>query len=76
MIGDIRRHLLLVSFLPFTIHMADGRHLEVPTLDHITVGPSRAYLINDDNSSEVLSGLLMADLTIHAPAKFNPAAST
>ncbi len=69
MIGDIRRHLAQSPFQPFTIHMADGRHIDVPTHDHVTLSVSRAYINRDDESSDTLPGLLMAGLTIHAPGK-------
>lgn len=67
MVGDIRILLLEVPFLPFTIHMADGRHIRVPTREHIGFSGMRTTVTNDDNSLDILSGLLMTGLTVDAP---------
>ena len=67
MTGDIRNHLAEVPFQPFTIHMADGRHIHVPSLDHIKLTTARATVIHDDGTEDILPGLLMAGLTIHTP---------
>ena len=64
MIGDIRRHLETFPFVPFTINMADGRKVQVPTRDHIAFLPTRVIVTHDDGSWDVLPGLLMSGLTI------------
>ena len=71
MTGDIRNHLAKRPFKPFTIHMADGRHIHVPTLDHITLVDARTQVTHDNGDKDILPGLLMAGLTIHAPRDSN-----
>ena len=68
MIGDIKRHLQEDVFIPFTIHMADGRKIHVPTRDHIALSPARAIVTHDDNTWDLLPGLLMTGLTVDVPA--------
>ena len=60
MIGDIRKHLDQHPFVPFTIHLADGRHIRVPTRDHILLAGSRAIV--------TLDSLLMSGLSVDAAA--------
>ena len=64
--GDIRKLTHAIPFVPFTIHLADGGHLRVPTIDHVAVGPSggRVIVFGDDDTYEVLSGLLISRLTV------------
>ena len=66
MIGDISNHLDVVPFRPFTIHMADGRRIHVPTREHINIIGTRAQVVQDNDNVDILPGLLMAGLTIHA----------
>ena len=40
MTDDIREHLLAHQFVPFTIHVADGKEYRVPTPDHAHVLPN------------------------------------
>ncbi len=68
MIGDIRAHLQEDKFIPFTIHMADGRNIHVPTRDHIALSPARAIVTYDDDRWVVLPGLLMTGLTVENAA--------
>ncbi len=37
MIADIRKLITAQPFVPFTITVADGRQLHVPTVDHISI---------------------------------------
>ena len=49
MIGDIRRHLELTRFVPFSVATADGHEYPVPTMDHIWLPPGgRRVAISDD----------------------------
>ena len=66
MTGDIRKLAHAVPFVPFTIHLADGGSLRVPTVDHIAVGPGggRVVVFGDDDSYDVLSGLLISRVTV------------
>lgn len=65
MIGDLRRLIAARSFVPFTIHTADGGQLRVPTVDHIAVSPTGARVIvfADDDSTILVSALLISRLT-------------
>ena len=67
MLGDIRTLLAEVPFLPFIIHMADGREVRVPSRDHISIGTARVTVTRDDGSKNILPGLLMAGLTVDRP---------
>ena len=40
MTDDIREHLLAQPFVPFTIHVADGKEYRIPTADHAHVLPN------------------------------------
>ena len=66
MVNDIRVLLSAVPFVPFTIHMADGRHIRVPTREHIGFSGTRTTVTHDDGSQDILAGLLMAGLTVDA----------
>ena len=68
MIGDIRKHLEKQPFVPFTIHMADGRQIRVPTRDHIAAAGSRAIVMLDNDDYDILSGLLMTGLSVDVSA--------
>lgn len=59
-----------MPFVSFTIHMADGRTIRVPTREHISLSPGRATVIQDDDSRDILPGLLMAGLTVDASPNF------
>lgn len=68
MIADIRKLLAVEPFVPFTIYMADGGHVRVPTVDHVLVFPqgSRLIVTHDDDDYEVLSPLLMSRIAVDA----------
>ena len=68
MIGDIRKLRQNRPFVPFTIHMADGRNFEVKTIDHFLVVGFRAVILNDDESIEILPALLMNGITTQVSA--------
>ena len=71
MLGELRRLLEKDRFEPFTIYMADGEQLHVPTRDHIAVSPKgiRVVVFDDEGIAKVLSGLLMTRVSFddHAP---------
>ena len=69
MIGDIRTHLEIHPFVPFSINMADGRKIHVPTRDHIAFIQTRAIVIHDDGKWDVLPSLLMSGLMIEQPTE-------
>ena len=64
--ADIRKLVNAVPFVPFTIHLADGGQLRVPTVDHIAVPPvgGRIFVFGDDERYDVLSGLLISRITV------------
>jgi hypothetical protein len=66
MTADIRKLVHAVPFVPFTIHLADGGQLRVPTVDHIAVPPAggRVFVFGDDERYDVLSALLISRITV------------
>ncbi len=66
MTSDIRKLVHAVPFVPFTIHLADGGELRVPTVDHIAVPPAggRIFVFGDDERYDVLSALLISRITV------------
>ena len=62
MIGDIRQHLDVAPFEPFTIVTTSGTRYAVPTADHVGLNPrgSRLVVWFDDDSSVTISGLHIA----------------
>ena len=75
MTTDIRKLVHAVPFVPFTIHLADGGQLRVPTVDHVAVPPSggRVFVFRDDEQYDVLSGLLISRITVdREPSRLPP----
>ena len=66
MTADIRKLVHAAPFVPFTIHLADGGQLRVPTVDHIAVPPAggRIFIFGDDDRYDVLSPLLICRVTV------------
>jgi len=66
MTADIQKLVHAVPFVPFTIHLADGGQLRVPTVDHIAVPPAggRVFVFGDDERYDVLSALLISRITV------------
>ena len=66
MTGDIRKLIHAVPFVPFTIHLADGGQLRVPTTDHIAIPPAggRVMVFHDDGMWDMLSALLISRITV------------
>ena len=71
-ISKLRRHR---PFVPFTIHLADGRRFEVPAIGHFLVVGRRAVVLNDNQTIEILPALLMSGVTtrVGAPPEESPA---
>ena len=67
MTADIRRHLQANPFVPFTIHVADGREYQVPTPDHAHVHPNagRVSIYTDDDREFILPALLLSGLALN-----------
>ena len=66
MTADIRKLVHMAPFVPFTIHLADGGQLRVPTVDHIAVAPAggRVVVFGEDDRYDVLSSLLITRITV------------
>lgn len=75
MTGDIRRLLARQPFVPFTIHLADGGELRVPTVDHMAVWPSgkRMMFIDDQDNWTILSPLMISRITVEGDPASEPA---
>ena len=69
MVGDVRKHLEITPFVPFTIRTADGREYAVPTIDHIYLPPvgGRVVVSDDEGVVVVLPGLLITGV-VHKSA--------
>ena len=63
---DIRKLLAANPFIPFTVHLADGGEVRIPTRDHVLLFPqgSRLIVTHDDDSYDVLSSLLISRVTV------------
>lgn len=73
MIADLRKLVHAIPFVPFTIHLADGGKLRVPTLDHIAVPPtgSRVFVFGEDERYDVISAIMITRITVdreHTPS--------
>jgi hypothetical protein len=64
MVADIRKLMEATPFVPFTIYLADGRQLRVPTMHHIAVPPagSRVFVFGDDEGYTVVSPQLISGI--------------
>lgn len=65
-----------MPFVPFTIHLADGGQLRVPTVDHIAVPPAggRIFVFGDDERYDVISALMVTGITVNGESvSTNPA---
>ena len=64
MTGDIRKHLQITPFVPFSVRTSDGRKYPVPTIDHIYLPPSggRVVISDDRGVVAVLPGLMITGL--------------
>jgi len=71
MTADIRHRLAAQPFVPFVVHMADGREYSVPTPDHAHVSPAggRVSIWTDDDTEYILPALLISGLKVRADGK-------
>jgi hypothetical protein len=76
MISDLRRLLAARPFVPFTIFLADGGQLRVPTVDHAAVAPTGARVIGFavDDSTILVSALLISRIAVDPEPASTPAA--
>ncbi|HWB61771.1 MAG TPA: hypothetical protein VG733_19970 [Chthoniobacteraceae bacterium] len=70
MTADIRERLKAQPFVPFNIHVADGREYRIPTPDHAHVlpGNSRVAIYTDDSREIILPALLVSGLAMDPSA--------
>jgi hypothetical protein len=66
MTSDIRQHLAAQPFIPFTVHVADGREYRIPTPDHAHVSPKggRVSIYTDDEREFILPALLISGVAL------------
>ncbi len=66
MIAGIRKLVHAVPFVLFSIHLPDGGHLRVPTVDHVAVSPTggRVIVFADDDTHDILTSLLISRITV------------
>jgi len=66
MTTDIRERLKAQPFVPFTIYVADGRELRVPTPDHAHVDPTRprVAVFTEEAGLHILPALLISGVSI------------
>lgn len=56
-------------FVPFTIHLADGRSLHVPHRDYLSMSPAgRTVIVYHGDAFSTLDLLLVTEVTMDAPA--------
>jgi hypothetical protein len=67
MTGDIRKLVHATPFVPFTIHLANGGQLRVPTVDHVAVPPTggRIFVFGDNERYDVISALMITRVTVN-----------
>jgi hypothetical protein len=69
MVADVRKLIAAQPFIPFTIHLADGGQLRVPTVDHVAISPTgRIFVFGDDDDYNILSALLISRVTVDRQA--------
>jgi hypothetical protein len=68
MIADIRERLDARPFVPFTIHVADGREYRVATPDdaHVHCNRARVSVFAEDGREFVLPALLISGIAVDA----------
>ncbi|HEV7401946.1 MAG TPA: hypothetical protein VGO11_03435 [Chthoniobacteraceae bacterium] len=66
MTSDIRQYLEAHPFVPFTVHVADGREYRIPTPDHAHVHPNgvRVSIFTDDDRQFILPEALLSGLAL------------
>jgi hypothetical protein len=68
MIVDIRERLDARPFVPFTVHVADGREYRVATPDdaHVHGNRARVSVFADDGREFILPALLISGIAVDA----------
>ncbi|MGE3808356.1 MAG: hypothetical protein AB7K24_27150 [Gemmataceae bacterium] len=65
--ADFRTLREATPFRPFTIHLADGRRLEVPHRDFASQSPSGRIIIvyRPDDTFSIVDSMLVTELEVH-----------
>jgi hypothetical protein len=59
MIGEIRKRLEGVPFVPFSVRTSDGHEYSVPTVDHAYITPrGNRVIVTDDKGTVAILGPL------------------
>jgi len=58
MIDEIRKRMLRVPFIPFSVRTSDGREYSVPNADHAFITPRGNPFVVDDEGTTVVLGPL------------------
>ena len=59
MIDEIRKQLMRVPFVPFSVHTSDGHEYSVPTVDHAYITPrGNRVIVTDDKGTVAILGPL------------------
>jgi hypothetical protein len=67
MLDELKKWIKAIPFLPFTVHVADGRAFPVPHPDHILVTSKGLVVIEDDAGLvDILPILLVSGITAHS----------
>jgi hypothetical protein len=71
--GPIRRLYSTEPFQPFTIHLADGRKVDVPHRDFMAIGPAGRTVVvyTPQESFHIVDLLLVTDLEVQKPRRRN-----
>ena len=65
---EIRETMHRVPFEPFSLRLADGREIFVTHPDFIAVGRRRIVVVHEDDSSSVISPLMIVSLEFNGEA--------
>ncbi len=66
---ELRRLIKAMPFMPFTLHMTDGRAFRIPHPDHISVMVKGLIVVQDDEGVvNLLPPLLLAGIETQTPA--------
>lgn len=69
MLEELKKWTKAIPFLPFTVHVADGRSFPVPHPDHILVTAKGLVVIEDDvGLVDVLPILLVSGISAQSTA--------
>ena len=69
MIDEVRKRLVHVPFIPFTVRTSDGYEYSVPTVDHAYITPrGNRLVVTDDKGTVAVLGPLHINSVIEQPS--------